>query len=92
MFDSSWPSFLCCDASDKGVGPESSHDVAQKEIVWCDSRVLTPKLKRIIPTSSGRLCPLSLIKRFASYLSGKHFTVITDHRPLKYISLTHRLL
>ena len=41
MFDSSRPLSLCCDASDKGVGAVLSHDVAQKEVVWCASRVLT---------------------------------------------------
>ena len=41
MFDSSWSLFLCCDASDKGIGAVLSHDVEQEEIVWCASRVLT---------------------------------------------------
>ena len=82
MFDSPRSLFLCCDASDKGVGAVLSHDMTQKEIVWCASRVLFETEKNYSNSEREALSIVFGIKRLASYLSGKHFTVITDHRPL----------
>ena len=85
MFDSSRSLFLCCNASDKGIGAVLSHDVEQKEIVWCASRVLTKAEKNYSNFEREALSIIFGMKRFSSCLGGKHFTVITDHRPLKYI-------
>ena len=59
MFDSSRPLLLCRDASDKGIGAVLSRDATQKEIMWCFLALWTNP-RRIIPTLSGRFCPLFL--------------------------------
>ena len=92
MFDSSRPLFLCCDGSDEGITVVLSHDATQKEIVWCASRVSTKAEKNYSNIEREALFIDFGIKRLSSCLSGEYFTVISYHRPLKYIFETSTLV
>ena len=86
-YDPNLPLVLATDSSSNGLGAVLSHH--------------TPEgVERPIPYASGSLSEtekkysqiekeaLSLVwgvKKFQTHLEGRHFTLVTDHQPLKYI-------
>ena len=57
----------------------------QKEIVWLGSRVLTPAETNYSNIERESLGLVEAVKYFHKFIAGRRFTIVTDHRPLKFI-------
>ncbi|GFO37581.1 transposon tf2-6 polyprotein [Plakobranchus ocellatus] len=78
---------LACDASPYGIGAVLSHITRNNEerpIAYI-SRALNPAEKKYSQHDKEALAILWLIRKFFNYLCGRHFTLATDHQPLKFI-------
>ena len=75
-----------CDASDYDPGAVISQreDGTEKVIAYA-SRVLQDRKRRYSTTKKGMLAMVYAIKHFLHYLSGRLFTVRTDHNALKWL-------
>ena len=49
------------------------------------SRTLAPAEKRYSQLDEEALAIVFGVKRFHQYLYGRHFTIYTDHKPLRYL-------
>ena len=86
-FDSNLPLILECDASQYGVGSILSHqfpDGSERPIGFV-SRTLTPAEKKYSQLEKEGLAIIFGVKRFHNYIFGQHFTIRSDHKPLKYL-------
>lgn len=85
-FDPGKPIKVTTDASDVGIGAELAQ---QHGSVWHPvaflSRKLTPAEQNYPTHEKELLAIIHALKTWSHYLSGSHFTVYTDHHPLRYL-------
>ena len=84
QYDPTKPLILACDASPYGLGAVLSHtmeDGQEKYVVYA-SRSLAPAEKKYSQLEKEGLAIVFAVKHFHHYLYGRHFTILSDHKPL----------
>jgi len=80
------PFKLYTDACDYGVGAVLAQDKAEGEtVVAYASRILKPSEIKYAVLQKEALGIVWALKHFYPYLYGRHFVIVTDHRPLKWL-------
>ena len=75
---------LVCDASPTGVGAilTQPDDHRQERPVACASRALNTAERNYSQIDREGLALIFAVKEFHKYIAGRHFTLVTDHKPL----------
>nr|KAI8735615.1 CAunnamed protein product [Biomphalaria glabrata] len=85
--DQNLPVRLACDASPYSIGAVLSHVTKsgdERPIAYA-SRTLNKAEENYSQLDKEALAIVWAVKKFFIYLCGRHFTLITDHEPLKHI-------
>lgn len=83
-FDPDKPIVISTDASESGIGACLSHaitDGGRKPIAF-SSRVLSKAERNYSTIDREALAIHFAVKKFEQYVLGKHFSILTDHKPL----------
>lgn len=86
-YDPQLPLILATDASKTGLGAVLSHWLTngpERPIAYA-SRTMTPTEQRYPQIDKEALAIVWAIKKFFHYVYARHFTLITDHKPLTQI-------
>jgi hypothetical protein len=83
-YDVNKPLKLACDASPYGVGAVLSHimDNGEERPVVFASRTLTKTEQNYSQLEKEALALIFAVRKFHSYIYGRRFTLVTDHKPL----------
>ncbi len=81
---------LSTDASDVGIGAVLELDQEEggqvvKRVIAYASKTLSDTQRRYCTTNKGLLAVVMAIELFHYYLTGQHFTVVTDHASLTWL-------
>ena len=81
---------LSTDASDVGIGAVLELDQEEggqvvKRVIAYASKTLSDTQRRYCTTNKELLAVLTTIELFRYYLTGRHFTVVTDHASLTWL-------
>ena len=80
-YDPDLPLVLATDSSSYGLGAVLSHRTpkgVERPIAYASRSLSETEKKEALSVVWG-------VKTFQTYLEGRHFTLVTDHQPLKYI-------
>ena len=81
---------LYADACDYGIGAVLAQETSDGEVVVAyASRLLKSSELKYAVLQNEALGIVWSLKHFYPYLYGRHFTIITDHRPLKWSKTTN---
>ena len=83
-YNPKFPLRLAGDASSYGIGAALSHVDAtgQEHSIAFTSRTLSVSEKKFSQIEKEALSLIVGIRKFHKYIYGRHFTLVTDHRPL----------
>lgn len=87
LYDPSLPLLLATDASQTGLGAVLSHRLSSGEerpIAYA-SRTMTSTEQRYLQIDKEVLAIVWAVRKFFYYLYARHFTLITDHKPLMQV-------